>query len=171
MGDVRIAFVGVVAVALAQGCGGGGGAPSGPAPPGVVRWPVGEYELVADLDYGRRRVTHRATLAVAEGGELTLVSSTGICLPDPRERMNRGNRRRSFVCGDAVFALEPFGGIVRGEVSVRAEITVQGARECVRYETTRTGAQVCTQWTQPLETRMTTLTEKLRVTAKEGATP
>ena len=142
----------------------------GAAGPADSTWPDGDYELVADMAYrsqgptgeATRRVTHRAVLTVGAGGALRLMSTVGVCQPDPRDR--RVRNQSTFLCGEATYRIWPAGGIVAGTVSVRGEVMVSGERRCVEYQLSADRkSRTCVRYETPLETRWTTLTERLRV--------
>lgn len=97
-----------------------GGAPETPAPP--VEWTPGHYSLealIATADGGSEELT--GDLTVAEDGTMLLLSSMGSCRPPTEAELRRdaAARRRTFVCGEATYVIEPTSDRVRGEVRAR----------------------------------------------------
>lgn len=152
---------------VASGC-----ASSGSAPP-TASWPAGEYELEATVRYAQDsqasgavgRETYYADLTVSPEGELTLDTTSGLCLEplqgkyDPVESAGY----RVLECGNAIYRLRPASGqTVSG--SVEAEVLEsRRVQVCVRYSIGPDGARTCARYTWTVESDRTVKTAPIRV--------
>jgi len=155
-------------------CASPGGAPRGE--PGPLSWPPGHFDLRATISYrmdteaGRatRETETRADLYIAPDGSMNLQSSSGLCQERSQAEidMDRSRGWRSFPCRDAVFLLRPLGEGVGGEVRVSVNEGFRRRGDCMRYEQTATGGQVCVEYRWDVDYRNTTKRAFLRVTKR-----
>jgi hypothetical protein len=103
------------------------------APPPPVAWTAGHYTLearITTVEGGVEELT--GDLTIRGDGSMTLLSSFGSCrTPTATElRRDEERRRRTFVCGDATYIVEPTSDRVRGQVRARVTETYRERVAC-----------------------------------------
>ena len=131
-------------------------------------WQAGRYSLEAAINYSsggfERRDEHRADLLISSQGEMSMFSSSGVCLdPDALQQgADQAGGKRTFQCGPVRYELRPAGGTVLGRIFT----TVTEERVttvCVKYATTPEGNRVCVETQEKREQIQTNKSASLQV--------
>jgi hypothetical protein len=148
--DVKriLAILGVV---LLAGCASG---PARTAEP--ISWSPGRYMLegsVTTMAGGMNsQEQHTADLLILSTGEMTMFSSSGVCV-DPAPvavGADAARGRRTFLCGEVRYELQPAGTTVRGRLFTTV-IREERTTVCVRYVVNQQGERVCAETQEKIE--------------------
>ena len=137
-------------------------------PPQALSWPPGEYALEATVSYAvgglTQRNQYRANLLISPEGELSLSSSTRICLDPTRGQAaaDRQRRQRTFRCGDVRYVLRPRARTVQGGISTSV-VEDELVTECVAYGVDANGVRICVEVRERWVSRSVSKGARLRV--------
>ena len=163
---MKRAFVSLAIPIAVAACAGRATRTAEPAP-----WQAGRYSLEAAINYSsggfEKRDEHTADLLISSQGELSMFSSSGVCLdPDAMQQgADQAAGKRTFQCGPVRYELRPAGSTVQGKIFT----TVTEERVttvCVKYATTPEGNRVCVETQERREQIQTKKSASLQVRAR-----